>query len=42
MWLFSSSHNTIALIGKFEYRPTMPRTFSTNIGAVDSLKVCWR
>ena len=42
MWLFSSSHNTIALIGGFEYRPTMPRTFPMNIGAVDSLKVSWR
>ena len=33
---------TIARMGGSRYKPTMSRTFSTNSGSVESLKVSWR
>src|SRR3990167_10926563 len=42
IWLFSSTHNTIAFSGGSMYSPTMSRTFSTNSGSLESLKVSWR
>ena len=39
---FSSTHRTIARMGGSRYKPTMSRTFSTNSGSVESLKVSWR
>ena len=42
IWLFSSTHSTIAISGGSMYRPTMSRTFSTNIGSLESLNVSCR
>ena len=39
---FSSTHNTKARSGGFRYKPTISRTFSTNSGSRDSLKVSTR
>src|SRR5487761_242210 len=39
IWLFSSTHNTIAFCGGFKYRPTTSVNFSINLGSRDSLKV---
>lgn len=33
IWLFSSTHRTMAFRGGARYRPTMSRTFSTNSGS---------
>ncbi|MNL40500.1 hypothetical protein D3C87_1628530 [compost metagenome] len=33
---------SMALSGRFRYRPTMSRTFSTNNGSLESLNVSWR
>ena len=38
-WLFSSTLSTSARSGGLRYRPTISRTFSTNWGSADSLKV---
>lgn len=35
IWLFSSTHNTMAFTGGARYRPTMSRALSTNIGSVE-------
>ena len=41
-WLFSSTLSTSARSGGLRYRPTISRTFSTNWGSADSLKVSTR
>ncbi len=38
-WVFASAHNTGARSGGFRYSPTTSRTFSTNCGSAESLKV---
>jgi len=42
IWLFSSTHNTIAFSGGSRYSPTMSRTLLTNSESVESLKVSCR
>ena len=42
IWLFSSTHKTMTISGGVSNRPTMSRTFSTNIGSVEGLKVSRR
>src|SRR5450755_3985936 len=39
IWLFSSTHNTIACCGGFRYRPTTSVNFSRNLASRDSLNV---
>src|SRR5438477_5641268 len=42
IWLFSSTHNTMACWGGFKYNPTTSVIFSRNFGSRDSLKVFTR
>ena len=42
IWLFSSTHSTMALSGGLRYKPTMSRTFSMNSGSLESLKLSQR
>ena len=42
IWLFSSTHNTIALVGGARYNPTTSVTFATSSGSVENLNVSER
>src|ERR1700732_1806124 len=42
IWLFSSTHRTIACWGGFRYRPTTSVNFSKNLASRDSLNVFTR
>ena len=42
IWLFSSTHKTMAFSGGSRYSPTISRTLSTKNGSVESLKVSCR
>jgi hypothetical protein len=42
IWLFWSTHSTMAINGGSKYSPTMSPTFSTNSGSLERLKVSCR
>jgi hypothetical protein len=42
IWLFSSTHSTIALVGGFKYSPMTSRAFASSSGSVENLNVSRR
>ena len=42
IWLFSSTHSTIACSGGFRYKPTTSRTLPSSSGSVENLNVSVR